>query len=197
MGVWQDTKLVTWATGGSLKPYDPVCVNTATVDLRLGKEVREPIAPPFPAWLRSVLWNLRNFPGFAGVVRQFAVDRNVPAERLWSEPIQFEEYRLRSGKSVLAHSAEWVSIPPSAFGLLGCKSTTGRLLLEHFHSGIFDPGFEGVATFEFKNDAPWDLVLRPGDRLVQLMLLDLVDLPRNPYGKLGRYQNQTGPTPHR
>jgi dCTP deaminase len=77
------------------------------------------------------------------------------------------------------------------------KSSTGRIGLEHLHAGWIDPGFRGQLTLEFKNVAPWPILLQPGKRYMQMVVHDLVAPAARDYSQTGRYQNQTGATPAR
>jgi dCTP deaminase len=86
-------------------------------------------------------------------------------------------------------------MPSDAAGTLFSKSSTGRILLEHLHAGYFDPDFHGQATFEFFNDGPWAIEMRPGERLVQLRLEQMIAPPLKSYLETGHYNGQSGPTP--
>lgn len=65
------------------------------------------------------------------------------------------------------------------------------------NSGLIDPGFMGQLTFEFINHAPWPILLKPNDRVMQLVLARLESIPERTYQDTGRYVGQTGPTPRR
>jgi len=125
------------------------------------------------------------------------IDRRTPASELWTEAFEFKEYILQPGQCVLCHSLEYIKMPRNAAGMLASKSSTGRILLEHFHSGFFDPNFNGTATKEFKNDGQWEIFLRPGDLWVQLIMMQMIDEPERDYSVTGRYQGQTLPEGHR
>jgi dCTP deaminase len=106
-------------------------------------------------------------------------------------------YRLEPGEFILCCTMETVAIPNDACAALFSKSSTGRIGLEHLHAGWIDPGFVGQLTLEFKNVAPWPILLQPGKRLMQMVVYDLVEPPARDYSQTGHYQNQTGATPAR
>lgn len=177
--IWNDRRIYEWAATGGVTPFAEDCINPASLDLRLGAWIREPL----PCWQTKPVGR--------------AIDKRTKASDLWTEAFDFTEYVLRPGQCVLCHSFEYIQMPVTAAGFLASKSSTGRLLLEHFHSGWFDPGFQGNATLELKNDGLWEIVLRPGDLWVQLILVSMAEQPLRDYSQTGRYQGQTGATPHR
>lgn len=177
--IWNDRKIREWASDGGVTPYEDSLVNPASLDLRLGNLIRE----PRQCWRTKPIGR--------------AIDKRTPAGELWTEAFEFTEYILHPGQCVLCHSLEYIRMPRHAAGMLASKSSTGRMLLEHFHSGFFDPSFQGQATKEFKNDGLWEIVLRPGDLWVQLVLMQMIEEPIRDYSVTGRYQNQTGPEAHR
>lgn len=177
--IWNDRRIYEWAATGGVTPFAEDLVNPASLDLRLGHLIREP----------RVKWWTRQ--------PNSAIDKSTPASELWTDAFAFEQYILQPGQCVLCHSVEYIRMPTTAAGFLASKSSTGRLLLEHFHSGWFDPGFEGTATLELKNDGMWEIILRPGDLWVQLILIQMTEAPLRDYSVTGRYQGQTGPEAHR
>lgn len=174
--VWNDARISEWAQSGGVTPFDAACVNPASLDLRLGDKIRLPRR----SWLMK---------------QDGKVNRFTPAEELWQDEFEFEKYKLRSGEFVLCHSLEITHIPDSAIATLYSKSSTGRIGLEHLHAGYGDCGFFGQWTWEFFNAAPWPIELRAGDRIMQLVFIDMIAPPTRTYKDTGRYQGQTGPTP--
>lgn len=170
----------------NIDPYNPAMVNPASLDLRLGNELRRPRwywRNPVTRWLA---WH---FPA--------GWERNIKEnpDHFWDEPLTFDRYTLHPGEFVLCHSLEFVQIPPDYAAVLFSKSSTGRMGLEHLHAGWFDPGFAGQATLEFVNMAPWPVELVAGMPIMQLVYIQMSTAPERPYGKgNGRYQGQLGPT---
>ena len=44
--IWNDERIAQWASNGGVTPFDAACVNPASLDLRLGDEIRH----PHPIW---------------------------------------------------------------------------------------------------------------------------------------------------
>lgn len=180
--ILQDSELRKWAEKDGLRPYDSEMVNPASVDLRLGNRLREPM------WYwRPGLWRLF-----------WLLHRRDPIKwPLWGKEQIFEEYVLRPGKFVLCASEEYTKLPEDMVGILMAKSSTGRIGLEHLHAGWGDPGFEGQWTWELVNVAPWPVLLKAGKPVMQLALIRTVGKADKDYSITGRYQRQLGPTPAR
>ncbi len=176
--IWNDRRIAEWAQTGGVTPFAPDLVNPASLDLRLGDHIRIP----------QQTWALLNGD---------TVGKKTPAAQLWQEPETFVTFTLWPGHLVLCHSLEYTRIPPHACAMLLSKSSTGRLGLEHLHAGWGDPGFEGQWVFELKNLAPWPIELIAGECYMQLVIMDMAELPQRDYSQTGRYQGQTGATPHR
>ncbi len=79
-------------------------------------------------------------------------------------------------------------------GMLALKSSMGRQGLEHLHAGYVDPGFVGTLTLEMEVRAPWPILLARGQRIMQLILERMEDIPDAPYYLTGRYCGQSEPT---
>lgn len=180
--IWNDGMLHNWATRGGLTPYNGNLKNKGTtlqpasVDLELGD------------WIR-----LPNPEMFGQVVTM-----DTDPTWLWTKPIQIGAgYDVLPGGVCLCHSRQYVTMPHNAAGFLQSRSGTGRRIFEHMHSGYFEPSFHGEATFEFYNPAPWVMRIKPGDRLVQLVLMTMEKVPERSYSITGKYNGQTGPTPHK
>lgn len=112
--IWNDRLIREWAETGGVTPYAAELVNPASLDLRLGEQIRIP----------QQCWSL---------LGGETVGKKTPATQLWQEPETFTTFTLWPGHLVLCHSLEYTRIPPSACATLLCKSSTGRLGLEHLH----------------------------------------------------------------
>lgn len=154
-------------------PYDAACINPASIDLRLGYEYRLPVYSKY-------------------------YDQSLPVET-WGRQyfLPDDGIPLESGQFILCCTLETVHVPLTACAALFSKSSTGRVGLEHLHAGWVDCGFNGQLTLEFKNVAPWPILLQPGKRYMQLVVYDLVAPASRSYAATGRYQHQTGATPAR
>ena len=180
--IWNDGMLDRWASRGGLTPYNGsllvkgTTLQPASVDLELGDWIRF----PNPAMFGKI------------------ITMETDPELLWSEPFEIgDSGYLRPGEVCLCHSRQYITMPHNAAGFLQSRSGTGRRIFEHMHSGYFEPSFHGEATFEFYNPAPWVMKIKPGDRLVQLVLMTMEKVPERSYSVTGKYNGQTGPTPHK
>lgn len=104
-----------------------------------------------------------------------------------------ESITLRPGDAVLATTLEYVRIPVYCAGLLALKSSSARRGLDHALAGWIDPGFEGEITLELH--AHREVTFNAGQPVIQIVLLRMLEAPREPYQ--GKYQKQRGPTPAR
>jgi len=97
---------------------------------------------------------------------------------------------IAPGMAILATSVEYIKMPDDCAGVLYLKSSMARQGLDHALAGFIDPGFFGTLTFELHSHRP--IVMRAGQRIMQLVLYRLESAPERTYN--GRYQGQTGPT---
>jgi dCTP deaminase len=95
---------------------------------------------------------------------------------------------LSRGLVTLIPSLEWVGIPQDLAATLRCRSSFGRkgVLIA---AGFVDPGFRGQLTLCLLNMGPDDISIRRNDRVVQMILHEVMDNDRL-YG--GRYQDSEG-----
>jgi len=95
---------------------------------------------------------------------------------------------IKKGESVLVHSIEQVGFPADIAATLRCRSSYARrgLLIG---GGFVDPGFRGQLTLALFNGGREDVLLRKGDRVVQMILHEVSDGDEL-YG--GRYQDSEG-----
>jgi dCTP deaminase len=107
-------------------------------------------------------------------------------------------YKLEPGDFILACTNEIVRLPNDIVARVEGKSSIGRVgLAVHITAGFIDPGFEGQVTLEIANLAPWSIMLRPGMRIAQIAFQQTTSAAKVPYGKVGHYQGQSGPTESR
>jgi dCTP deaminase len=113
-----------------------------------------------------------------------------------SECQQPASYDLRIGNDIgvgpgactLAHSLEWIEIPPDLAATLRTRSSYGRrgILVT---AGFVDPGFRGQLTLGLVNMGNEPLTLKRGDRVVQMIMHQVTQ------GDViyeGRYQDSKG-----
>lgn len=102
---------------------------------------------------------------------------------------------IEPGQRYLGATRERLAVPAYLAAEVTGRSSWGRDgLAVHQTAGWIDPLFRGTVTLELSVIGS-KLVLRPGDRVAQLVFHEL-DLPcLNGYS--GKYLDQTGPTPSR
>lgn len=165
--ILSDNVIREWASTGGVYPYFTENVNPASIDLTWSGRIK--------------------------LAAGWSIDRKP----IWvdmSEYVTPEGFYLMPGTSYLADSLEFVKIPVNWAATLYLKSSLGRQLLEHLHAGYFDPGFRGTATWELKVLGPWPILIKPGQRLMQLVFEEMQAIPEKDYALTGRYVDQTGPT---
>ena len=84
------------------------------------------------------------------------------------DPIMFQR-----GKFYIAHSVEYVSLPPNVGALLFLRSSAGRRGLDHLHAGYLEPGWHGQITFELQPAI--DTMFIVGSRVAQMVLFTTTD----------------------
>jgi len=186
--IWNDNMIRDWASNGGVTPFDDNMVNPASLDLRLGDELRE----PHPIWGQMTREEMN----------EKIADGSIDDLPKWGEPVKFTKYYLMprgmGNHFVLCSSLEFVNIPNDMAALLFSKSSVGRIGVEHLHAGYGDPGWhDSQWTWEIHNVAPWPIPLVPGKPLMQQVMLRMVGQPARTYAVTGRYNHQSGPTPER
>ncbi len=162
-----------------IDPFDPGCVQPASVDIRLDRRFR--------------------------VFRSSRHPYIDLAQRLddITELVEVDEapFILHPGEFVLGSSRERIRLADDLVSRVEGKSSLGRLgLLIHSTAGFIDPAWNGHITLELSNANTIPITLYPGMRIGQLSFFQLSSPAERPYGapELGSsYQGQTGPTPSR
>lgn len=120
-----------------------------------------------------------------------------PTRMLFTVPYG-EIVELAPGRSMLATTAEALTVPRDVVARVEGKSTWGRrFLMVHSTAGFVDPGFQGQITLELHNLGRETLTLMVGAPIAQVSF-DWLDGPADrPYGSDGlnnHYQRQLGAT---
>lgn len=90
---------------------------------------------------------------------------------------------LSPGQFVLAHTLEYIRLPPNLAAQLEGRSSFARMGIQiHMTAGFVDAGFEGSLTLEIANFGPAAVKLYPGMRIAQLRLFRVSSSER-PYSK--------------
>lgn len=159
------------SSGIYVHPYDPVAVQPASIDLRLGSEFikygisSEPIDPEHPDDSKLI---------------KFSTEKLI----------------LYPGEFVLGTTLERVGVDSTISARVEGKSTLGRLgLIIHSTAGFIDPGFKGNITLEMTNINTRPIILRAGMKICQVSFSEMDSPAEMPYGheSLGsHYQMQCG-----
>ena len=163
-----------------IEPWDPMMVQPASVDLRLGDSFR-------------VFHNHRTS----------AIDLRDPPQNLTEEVIveREEPFVIHPGEFCLGRTQEWVELPDDIVARIEGKSSLGRLgLIVHATAGFCDPGWRGTLTLELNNLTRVPIKLYPGLPIAQLSFMTLDRPAERPYGSPGlgsHYQGQRAATESR
>lgn len=158
---------------GTMKLVEPDCVNAASLDLRLGREILMEVEPP------------------PGTVIDY---RNRQPLTMKTISLPDEGIVIYPGQFFLAHTIEICHFPDDLAALFRTKSSMGRIGLEHMDAGWVDPGFHGSLTLEFKNLTQYHPIrLRPGDKIGQLVFMrgEAVEAEQS-YSAKGNYSGHQG-----
>jgi len=117
----------------------------------------------------------------------------------------FGSYNLRPAGFVLASSLEYFCMPDNIAATLTMRSSAGRLGLDHYECGLFEPLFKGQGTFEltnnhdvFKIDGSKNetyIELNEGDIVIQAIFHEVNPVSEKyGYNFKGKYNGQRGTT---
>ena len=109
----------------------------------------------------------------------------------WIEVNIDQPYPVKPKQFILASTEEVISIPPNLCAQVVLRSSAARAGWNHALAGWIDPGFSGQITLELTNQLQLhDLEVYAGQRLLQLVVHQLVSPPQTLYGVKGNYQHQ-------
>jgi len=177
MTVLNDVLIKNYCEAGMVKPFTPERVNPASIDLCFSGRYKKASDKYHYSWP-------------ADFVENWTEIKN----NLWGETIEEDNFIMYPGSLILADTLEYITMPQNLAGTLMLKSSLGRMGLEHLHAGWFDPGFSGTATLELKNVAPWPVLLKKGQPIVQLIFYECYP-PAVGYDQTGSYNGQSSPQP--
>jgi len=155
-----DTEIRALCEEGLVDPYEPVLVNPASLDVRLGENILIETALTSHMQPRSI----------AG----FTEDR---------------PFLLHPREFILAETVETFFLPSFLAGQFALKSSRARSGIEHLMAGYCDPGWSGSKlTLELQNArALHPVKLWPGMRIGQLVFHVMSARPAEDYSIVGRY----------
>ena len=155
-----------------IDPYDASNVESASVDLRLGRD-----------------WK---------IVRRGGV--NIVDTREEDSGLSYTEKSgtvfLQPVVLVRATTLEYIELPDDIAAHVIGRSTLGRIGVSiHQTAWFIDPGFCGEITLEMSNLGPATVKLYEGQRICQIVFTQLSGPVDQPYGHTGsQYQDQSGAT---
>ena len=162
-----------------IDPFDPNCVQPASLDIRLDHRFRV-----FRSSHHPYIDLARPLDDFTELVE-----------------VGDAPFILHPNEFVLGSTRERIRLPDDLVSRVEGKSSLGRLgLLIHSTAGFIDPAWNGHITLELSNVNNLPITLYPGMRIGQLSFFRLSSPAERPYGspELGSsYQGQSGPTPSR
>jgi dCTP deaminase len=163
-----DSEIRALCEEGLVDPYEPVLVNPASLDVRLGENILIETALTSHMQPRSI----------AG----FTEDR---------------PFLLHPREFILAETVETFFLPSFLAGQFALKSSRARSGLEHLMAGYCDPGWSGSKlTLELQNArALHPVKLWPGMRIGQLVFHVMSARPAEDYSIVGHYNFDQQVTP--
>jgi dCTP deaminase len=145
-----------------IEPWDPLMVQPASVDLKLGSSFR--------VFHNHKIQTIDLAEPPSGLTEHVEVGDDEP-------------FVIHPGEFVLGRTEERVEIPDDVVARIEGKSSLGRLgLIVHATAGFVDPGFTGTLTLEITNFNSVPIVLRPGLPIAQLSFMALDRAAERPYG---------------
>lgn len=90
------------------------------------------------------------------------------------------KFTLHPGSLVLGCTFEFIRLPLDLCGFVLSRSNYGRAGLLIATATYIHPGWQGCLTLELENLGEVPIVLRPGDRVGQLVFLAAMPLPQKP-----------------
>lgn len=163
---------------GVVTHADPKHVNSASLDIQLGKKLlieRTDVEHYVRGSLSRV--TLRDRERLKMV--EYDLEREGP-------------YILFPGEFILAHSVEIFHLPNNISAEYKLKSSMARIGLDHLNAGWCDAGWYGsVLTLELKNCCRnHEIVLQAGDLIGQMIFFSHEEVPTGKdYSARGRYNN--------
>lgn len=161
--ILSDHEITEWCMHRELvTPFDPVLVNPASIDVRLGDTIL----------IESVQ------------------SRELVAYPL-GQHCEDNPYELKPGQFCLAQTVETFNLPDTIAAQFMLKSSRAREGLEHLMAGYCDPGWHGsVLTLELHNSRQlWPQLLWPGMKIGQMVFHVMSEPPRRSYAITGRYNS--------
>jgi dCTP deaminase len=157
-----DTEIRALCEQGLVTPYDPILVNPASLDVRLGCDLLVEVAE----WPTMI---------------PIDIGGHTESEPFYLQPHEF----------VLACTEETFYLPTNIAGQFALKSSRARSGIEHLMAGYCDPGWSGSKlTLELQNARSMHPVaIWPGMRIGQIVFHRMSQTPAQDYSVTGSYNN--------
>ncbi len=110
-------------------------------------------------------------------------------KKLYTIEKRVKEIVVKSNAHVLLSTVENVTLPDDLMGFVELRSTAARHGLA-MPPTIIDAGFSGTVTLEVFNNAPYNIILKPGTRFAHVIFARTTTRVKKPYK--GTYFNQSG-----
>ncbi|MCL5011531.1 MAG: dCTP deaminase [Candidatus Marsarchaeota archaeon] len=110
-------------------------------------------------------------------------------KKLYTIEKKVSEIIINSRSHVLLSTVEKVTLPDDLMGFVELRSTAARHGLA-MPPTIIDAGFSGTITLEVFNNAPYNIILKPGTRFAHVIFARTTTRVKNPYK--GTYFEQSG-----
>lgn len=161
-------ELVELVESGVIEGVDPLCINSASIDVHLGNQIVAEVPNDYPVDIhkREIFSSTKYLLGEGGT------------------------YTMLPGEFILAQTKEIFHLPNNIVAEFYLKSSGARTGLEHLHAGHCDPGWNNsVLTLELKNVLRYQpIVLTEGMRIGQMLFYRVREVPENrSYATIGRY----------
>lgn len=166
--------------GGVVEDADPQFINSASLDLRLGRRF-------LVEWGGDIA--SEDFP-----MEAVTLDKDTSSRSFGPSMTEvFDEIVLAPGQRCLAQTLETFNLPNTISAEVRVRSTAARRGLDHAFASWCDAGWHGsVLTLEFVNLNRFHSIrLRAGDRAVQMIFEAHTDAGEHSYALKGRYNNSS------
>lgn len=171
-----DTWIKEFGLSGGISPFNIDQVNPASFDVSLSN-----------SW--TVFLPIDSDPSVTYHCFDLLGNSINPPE-LIKKDIICDQIILNPGQVVLAATQEVFKFPEDVAGFLTLKSSLARIFLNHMNSNLINPGFEGNLVLEFHNCSPFSITLTLGQRVSQILFMELSSSPNIKYSNIGQYQKQ-------
>lgn len=117
----------------------------------------------------------------------------IPIRCVKREYINEKGLILKPNDCVLACSMQSINIPCGYMGWVQTKGSLARMFVfAHCSDSQIDSGFRGKITFELYNASKFDIIIKAGQKIVNLYIVSASDKNIIPY--VGKYCNAMEPT---